>query len=358
MTRRSVIIRRACIATGITSLALLGVAFGSHHAMIRMPGRSHRGPLPAPDQEQESLRAMLARSVDLLAVEIGGRSLDGAPEGLARTAEALEDELIALGYEVERQTFEALGQRCSNLIVEIPGSRRPDEIVIVGAHYDSCGDAPAANDNASGVAATIALARSFAARRSAAGRTLRFVLFTNEEPPFFQTDAMGSRVYARRCRERGEAVVAMLSLETIGYYSDEPGSQQYPFPLSVFYPSRGDFIGFVGDLTSRRLVRRVVGAFRSSHVAFPSEGAALPGEIPGVGWSDHWSFWQEGYPAVMVTDTAPFRYPHYHTPEDTPDKLDFDRMARVVSGLERVISNLVAAPSDPDAESQKTEIDE
>ncbi|WP_201750338.1 M28 family peptidase [Tautonia marina] len=354
MTRRPAFARRVRITAGIMTLALLGAAIGSYSAMIRMPGRSHRGPLPPLDQEQESLRAMLARSVDLLAVEIGGRSLDGNQEGLARAADALGDELSRFGYEVERQSFEVRGRSCSNLIVEIPGSRKPDEIVVVGAHYDSCGDAPAANDNASGVAATLALAHSFAAKRSVADRTLRFVLFTNEEPPFFQTETMGSRVYARRCRARGEAVVAMLCLETIGFYSDEPGSQQYPFPLSAFYPSRGNFIGFVGDLASRKLVRRVVGSFRS-HAAFPSEGTALPGGLPGVGWSDHWSFWQEGYPAVMVTDTAPFRYPQYHTPEDTPDKLDFDRMARVVAGLDRVIADLIANPSDPDFNSQATE---
>ncbi|MEW4570683.1 M28 family peptidase [Tautonia sp. JC769] len=313
--------------------------------MIRMPGRSHRGPLPSLDREQVTLRDLLKEYVDLLAVEIGGRSLDADQEGLAEAAKALEMELSRAGYNVDPQVFEVRGQPCANLIVEIPGRRKPDEIVIVGAHYDSCGDLPAANDNASGVAATLALARSFAGRGSPAGRSLRFVLFVNEEPPFFQTDAMGSRVYARRCRERGEQVVAMLSLETIGYYSDEPGSQKYPFPLSAFYPSRGNFIGFVGNVASRGLVRRVVGSFRR-HANFPSEGAALPSRLPGVGWSDHWAFWQEGYPALMVTDTAPFRDPHYHTPEDMPETLDFDRMARVVAGLDRVITDLVSDPVD------------
>lgn len=150
---------------------------------------------------------------------------------------------------------------------------------------------------------------------------------------------MGSYVYARRCRERSENVLAMLSLETMGYYSDEPGSQKYPPVFGALYPSEGNFIGVVGNVRSRQLVRQVVRIFRS-HTDFPCEGAALPGSITGVGWSDHWSFWQERYPAVMITDTAPFRYPYYHHPQDTPDKVDFEKMARVVDGLEHVVERL------------------
>jgi Zn-dependent M28 family amino/carboxypeptidase len=131
----------------------------------------------------------------------------------------------------------------------------------------------------------------------------------------------------------------MLSLETIGYYSDAPNSQQYPPPFNLYYPSTGNFIGFVGNEESSRLVEQVVRAFRQ-HAKFPSEGSAAPSDVPGVGWSDHWSFWQAGYPALMVTDTAPFRYPHYHLSSDTPDKLDYDRMARVVDGLQAVIGDL------------------
>ena len=151
---------------------------------------------------------------------------------------------------------------------------------------------------------------------------------------------MGSRVYARRSHERGERIVAMLSLETIGYYSEAKGSQKYPFPFGLLYPSRGNFIAFVGNTRSADLVRACIHRFRQE-AQFPSEGAALPGAIEGVGWSDHWAFWQEDYPALMVTDTAPFRYPHYHSIEDTPDKLDYERLARVTEGLEKVIRSLV-----------------
>jgi Zn-dependent M28 family amino/carboxypeptidase len=226
---------------------------------------------------------------------------------------------------------------CHNLEVEIQGKTRPEEIVVLGAHYDSAIGCPGANDNGSAVASLLALARSWRGRTPA--RTLRFVALANEEPPFFQTEQMGSLVYARRCRERNERVVAMLSLETMGYYSTAQGSQKYPFPVGLFYPSRGDFIAFVGNTGNAKLVRQCVAAFRR-HAQFPSEGGALPGGLPGIGWSDHWAFWQVGYPALMVTDTAPFRYPHYHTPQDTPDKLDYDRLARVVTGLEKVIGEL------------------
>jgi len=135
-------------------------------------------------------------------------------------------------------------------------------------------------------------------------------------------------------------MLAMISLETIGFFSEVEDSQKYPPPFSMFYPSTGDFIAFVGNLSSRSLVHKAIAVFRND-TQFPSEGIATFGFIPGVGWSDHWAFWQEGYPAIMVTDTAPFRYHHYHTVDDTVDKIDFDRLARVVQGMEHVIEMLV-----------------
>ena len=155
---------------------------------------------------------------------------------------------------------------------------------------------------------------------------------------------MGSLVYARRCKEHGDKISAMISLETIGYFSDVPHSQTYPSPgLGVFYPNVGNFIGFVSNVRSRTLLRRAITLFRKN-AKIPSEGASLPAFIPGVSWSDQWSFWQNGYPGIMVTDTAPFRYPHYHEPSDTPDKLDYDSMTRVVVGLEHVIRHLANPP--------------
>lgn len=309
-------------------------------SVIHMPGTSYRGELPAADAELDWLADELRRHAAHLAVDIGQRNVLNRPHELAQAADYIEAKFAAAGYEVRRQEYEVSGYDCCNLEVQVLGTTRPEEIVIVGAHYDSVVGTPGANDNASGLAALLALAGKFWRRKI--DRTLRFVAFANEEPPYFQTEKMGSRVYARRCRQRGENVVAMLSLETIGYYDDASGSQKYPPPFGLLYPSKGDFIGFVGNISSRNLVRRVVETFRRNE-RFPSEGAALPAAVPGVGFSDHWSFWQEGYPAVMVTDTAMYRYPYYHTPADTIDKVDFQRTARVVRGLEAVIAVLAGA---------------
>ncbi|MFH1808955.1 MAG: M28 family peptidase, partial [Pseudomonadota bacterium] len=212
------------------------------------------------------------------------------------------------------------------------------EIVVVGAHYDSAPGSPGANDNATGVATVLELARLLQDRPRQ--RELRLVAFVNEEPPYFQTENMGSLVYARELVSQGAPVVAMLTPETLGYYSEARGSQHYPFPFGLLYPDTGNFVGFVGNLGSLSLVRRCVGSFRH-HAAFPSEGAAVPASIEGVAWSDHWAFWEQGVPALMVTDTAPHRDPHYHTAGDRPDHVDTERLARVVQGLAGVVDDLL-----------------
>ena len=320
----------------ITAIALAIALSWGGSCMISMPGKSFRGTEPPYTAGEEESRRRLQKHVFVLAGEIGERNVF-RPAALDRARSYIRETFASFGYRVEEQTYEARGRESANLIVEIKGQDRPEEIVIVGGHYDSVMGTAGANDNASGAAATLELARLF--QGYAPARTLRFIAFVNEEPPFFQTESMGSMVYARRSRKRKEKIVAMLALETMGYYSQTPGSQKYPPPLSAFYPDTGNFIGFVGNFASRSLVRRTVREFRAN-ASFPSEGAALPGSIPGVGWSDHWSFWQVGYPALMVTDTAPFRYPHYHEAEDTPDKIDYKRFARVVRGLVPVIKAL------------------
>lgn len=311
--------------------------------MIRMPGRSYSGPLPPKGEDEAESQRRLERHVAVLAGQIGERNMS-RPAALAASAAYLEQALRDLGYTVASQELALEGATARNLETERRGASRADEIVLLGAHYDSVIGCPGANDNATGVAGILEIARLLGTRGTP--RTLRFVLFVNEEPPFFLTDAMGSRQYAARARARGDKIVAMLSLETIGYYSDSESSQRYPYPFALFYPRTGNFIAFVGNLASRDLVRRCVGSFRQS-AAFPSEGLAAPGWITGIGWSDHSSFWEQGYPAVMVTDTALFRYPAYHTAQDTPDKLRLDRMARVVAGLARVAADLAGgAPSE------------
>lgn len=305
-------------------------------AMIRMPNDSFRGALPPLTDEQRRLEGELRASVQQLAETIGERNLFHYKQ-LVAAAEYIHATLAGFGYTVRRQKYHVSGQACENLEAEIRGTNKPEDIFLIGAHYDSVQGSPGANDNATGVAALLALARAFA--KTKPSRTLRFVAFTNEEPPFFQSRHMGSRVYAQQSRAQGEKILLMLSLETIGYYSDKPRSQGYPFPFSLFYPPTANFIAFVSNMENASWVRQLLTAFRG-HAQFPSEGGALWEWIPGVAWSDHWSFWKEGYPAVMVTDTAPNRYPHYHTDADTPDKIDYARMARVVSGLLRVIEEV------------------
>jgi len=302
----------------------------------RVPGRSYKGPFePLTDPEREN-RAELQKHVAMLAGTIGERNLIRY-KALNDAADYIRDELRGMGYEVREHSFDAGGLTVRNIEAELSGGPRADEIVVIGAHYDSVIGSPGANDNASGVAAMLALARLARAERHS--RTLRFVAFVNEEPPFFQSWRMGSRVYARDSRQRGERIVAMISLETIGCYSDSRRSQAYPFPFSLLYPDTGNFIAFVSNLASRRLLHRAIAAFREQ-TRFPSEGAAAPEIIPGISWSDHWSFWKEGYPAIMVTDTAFYRYGYYHTARDLPENLAYDRMARAVAGLAHVVDAL------------------
>jgi hypothetical protein len=327
---------------------------------LHLPGESFQGAPPPPPPD---LELALRRDVEALAGAIGPRSyLD--PTGLAEAQTFLEARFVAAGHRprLERYTIpdpRAAGQTFTNLYVELPGTRMPEELVVVGAHYDTaadpmrwCGEGsgrtPGADDNASGVAVLLALAE----RLEPADRTVRLVAFTNEEPPWFWTEHMGSLVHARALAESGAQVTAMLALDALGLFSEEPGSQQCPFPLNLAYPDRADFIAFVSNHPSRALLDRVGATFRE-HAFVPSEGGALPGGMPGVGWSDHWSFWQVGHPAVMVTDTALFRshaahgadgaptmIRTYHCASDRPENMDYATMAQVVLGLEAVVLEL------------------
>jgi Zn-dependent M28 family amino/carboxypeptidase len=275
------------------------------------------------------LESRLRRHVETLAGGIGERHV-GRPKALHAAEAYIAGELAAIGYSVARQAYLAQGVESSNLEVTVPGGARASEIVLAGAHYDTVPGSPGADDNASGVAGLIEIARALQDERPA--RTVKLVAFVNEEPPFFYFGEMGSRVYARAARKRGDDIRVMLSLEMLGCYSDAAGSQAYPPFLGYFYPEAGNFIAFVSNLRSRRALREVVSAFKGAS-DFPAEKLASPGIVPGVSWSDQLSFWREGYPGVMVTDTAFYRYRHYHSATDTPDRIDYVRMAKVVEGL-------------------------
>jgi Zn-dependent M28 family amino/carboxypeptidase len=279
--------------------------------------------------EKQGLTHRLQMHVERLAGDIGERNVF-APEALQLAAVYIEDEWETMGYDVERLEYDVSGIRCANLVTTRKGSARSSEILLLGAHYDSVIGSPGANDNASGVAALLEIARMFQAVEPML--TVRFVAFVNEEPPFFWTHKQGSMVYAEAARRRGDDIRLMASLETIGCYSDQPGSQSYPPLFRLFYPNRGNFIGIVSDFGSRPAMQRLAEAFRAQS-DFPLQTVSTFRFIPGVSWSDHRSFWRHGYPAVMVTDTAFYRYRHYHAPTDTADKLAFPELAQVTLGL-------------------------
>lgn len=303
-----------------------------------MPGKSFSGPTTAASDRENRLSEDLSRDVRVLSVDIGERNLEH-PKALESAAKMIEASLQSSGLEVTREPYEAEKQTVANLEAVKKGGALETEIVVVGAHYDSVFGSPGGDDNGSGVAALLAIAHTLASEHFA--RTIRFVAFVNEEPPYFWHDTMGSLVYARACKARHDEIVHMISLETMAYFSDAPKSQKYPFPLGFVYPSEGNFIGFVGNTSSHTDVKLAVGVFRDN-VRVASEGGVYPAFFPGIGWSDQWAFWQVGYPGIMVTDTAPFRNPNYHTKDDLPQALDFARFAGVVEGVTEIVRKLAS----------------
>jgi hypothetical protein len=321
----------------LVALAFLGaVGTSAYGCMIHMPGRSVKPPLPPLDASESGARERLQADLQALG-DIGERHM-GRPDALERAAQLIEGKLREAGHAPVRRTYEVDRVPCSNLEATIPG--KSDEVLVVGAHYDSARGSPGANDNGSGVIALIELARRL--RGVSPERTVALVFFVNEEPPYFATEKMGSRVWANDAHQRGARIAGAISLETMGFYTEAPDSQKYPFPMGAFYPGEGYFLAFVGNVDSRDLIQRSVGSFREV-ATLPSEGAAMPDKTPALDWSDHASFWRHGWPGLMVTDTAPFRYPYYHTHDDTPDKVDTAALARAVIGLEHVLRSLSGA---------------
>jgi len=288
------------------------------------------------EAKAQPLADRLEAHVRMLAETIGERNIY-RPRALADAAAYIEQQWLDMGYEANLQTYSVEGVRCSNLEVTRSGTLLPAEILLIGAHYDSVIGSPGANDNGSGVAAMLEMARHIA--NVEVDRTIRFVAFVNEEPPFFFRDQMGSQIYARAARKRRDNIQFMVSLETIGYYSERPGSQRYPPLFKHFYPDKGNFIAFVSNFRSRPKLRRFAATFRQ-HSQFPAESVATFSWLPGVAWSDHRSFWRSGYRALMITDTAFYRYPHYHAPTDKADELNYAAMAALVEGLARTIVSL------------------
>ena len=297
---------RQLLLIAVTALAVvIAAGLGALYYMIGMPGEPYRGPLPPLSDDERALAPRLMTHITAIA----SREHNVAHyDELEKSARYIETTLESLGYTINRQNFDAddfVGGsrtvRNMEVVIEPRADVAAPETLVVGAHYDSARGAAGANDNGSGAAAVIELARLLGDLNGKATRRIRLVLFVSEEPPYFQTEEMGSLQYATALKARSERVVAMYSLETLGYYAREPGSQRYPWPFGLLFPDRGDFVAFVGTLDAR--ARASIGSFRS-HTKFPTIGGAAPASIPGIDWSDHWAFTQQGFPAIMITDTA------------------------------------------------------
>ena len=288
-----------------------------------------------------SLQARLAQHVRQVATVEHNSS---KPEALENAVRYIEVRLAFLGYTVKRQQYVHVGKQVRNIevsLINTVNDKPPNRIFIVGAHYDFARGAPGANDNGSGTAAVLELARMLKGLRLGQGTELKFVFFVTEEPPYFGGEGMGSWQHAKDLRTRGQPAATAPILDSIGYYSQARDRQRYRPALEKLYPNTGNFIAFVGTQASSELVRKALAAFKATS-PFPAEGLAAASYVEGVTWSEHTSYNRHGYPAIMITDTAFLRYPYFHTAEDTPDELDYQSMARVVDGLAKVIEGLAA----------------
>ncbi|MDO9383209.1 MAG: M28 family peptidase [Hyphomicrobiaceae bacterium] len=319
---------------GLVCLALLTLVLGIYGLWV--PGRSFSGQAPALTAPERELAGRLKAHITAIAsVPHNTRR----PAALERSAAAVEAAFRSMGYEPQKQVYESDGVSVRNIWVTIEPAGGDDvAAVVVGGHYDSAGDAPGANDNASGTAATIELARLLKGYKPARTR-IYLVAFVNEESPYWGTQDQGAARFADLLLQKGERVRGMLSLETLGWFNDEPGSQTYPKPFNWIYPDIGNFVAIVGMPGSRSWLHEVIAPFRHS-ATVPSIGGIAPSSIPGIAWSDHAPFADRGIPALMLTDTAPFRYPHYHRTSDTPDKVDVETLARITTALDKTLREL------------------
>jgi hypothetical protein len=306
--------------------------------MTWMPDPDFEGNENEIEFESSRLEERLRGHVVRLSESRVGRNIITA-DNLTPVRNYIAKQFASIGFNPKYQSYDIEGDEYANIIIDIPSSVKGAPVLIVGAHYDSVENSPGANDNASGVAALIEIGRYFSIKQPVHNH-LRLIAFANEEPPFFHTDEMGSLIYAKSLSDKDETVLGMISLETIGYYTDAKGSQKYPQLFDLLYSDQGNFLSFVGNFQSRNLLTSSIALFRKQSTV-PSQGVVSPAFVPGVGWSDHWSFWKVGLNAIMVTDTALYRYRHYHETSDTPDKLNYQQYAKVVFGLYKVIEGLV-----------------
>lgn len=316
------------------AVLLLALLAAGHQYMVRCEATWHGPPLED-GMELGALEERLRDDVAYLSRTLGPRN-PSHPAALAAAESWIRERWRSQGYRVRSQTLVVDGVETANLEVEIPGRRSASEIVLVSAQYDTWPDSPGANNNGSGTAVLLQLGELL--RDAGPDRTVRLVAFTVQEPPY---NELGSQLYAARSRRRGEDIRVMLSMDAIGLYRHESGSQRLPFPFSHLYPDRGDFLAFIGDLGTRARVVEATRGFKKGS-AFPIEAGAVPRWVEGAAWSDHESFWNVGYPAIQITDTGAFRSPSHTTPEDTMEKIDFRALARVTLGMYGAVRELAS----------------
>lgn len=326
---------RVAAALAFAALGGIGLVAG----MTWMPGASQHGARPPMTVEQQARQERLRGDVTHLATSIGERNMR-LPGKLEDAGAYVEQQLAAAGWSVTSMPYLCRGVTVRNLVAEKRGVGRPDEIVLLGAHYDSVERSGGADDNASGVAVLLETARALQPRRLQ--RTVRLVAFVNEEPPWFRGPMMGSRVAARQFAERGDRLLQVLVLDAVGYFCDD-GCQRYPPLLDWFLPATGDFVAFVARTGDWLQLREVVGLFRT-HATLPSEGLAAPRWVPGIDYSDHAEFWNAGYPGILITDAPTYRNDNYHRQSDTVDTVDFERLTRVADGVVEVVAGLAGTP--------------
>ncbi len=330
--------KKTSISAQILILLVLYGAIILVYLCVKMPGETLSSPLLPLTQSQKESSQRLQDYVWRLAGEIGERH-NGESEAYNKAADLIADAFRQSKLVPYEEEFGDKSQY-RNIIAEHYGTTLPDEVIIVGAHYDTVWMSPGADDNASGIAVMLELARQLKSKQLA--RTIRFIAFANEEYPHYFTDNMGSLFHAKRASERADDIKTMISLEMLGYYSDESNSQSYPSPFSWFYPDTANFVAFVSDFNSRKLLRQSIELFRETR-QFPSEGLTAPiALVPDVRRSDQAAFWRYNYPAFMVTDTAAYRNYAYHNISDVPNSLNYDHMARITIGLIRVIESLAS----------------
>jgi Zn-dependent M28 family amino/carboxypeptidase len=279
--------------------------------------------------------------VDRLAGLIGPRYLQ-KPKTIKATVGYIESQWSAMGMTVKQECYDAFGDNAINLVVESVGTKRSDEIVLIGAHYDTVYCTPGADDNASAVAVMLEVSRLLSKHR--ASRTIRYVAFACEEPPYFAMGAMGSQFHARQSRLRGDKITGMLCLEMVGYFSDAEQSQTVPTAiprwLHRFFPRRGNFLAAIGNLASWRLCWSFRRGFKRGSRSMPLFSLCLPESVHDIRLSDNSSFWDQGYPALMLTDTSYLRNPNYHQASDTPETLNYPRMTQVALGVAAAMKRL------------------